>query len=465
MSFRSSTSSFRRSLVLGAALGALFAFAVDRAPWPSTAYFGGPRLAEKHERIEALLRKGTVPVMTVGASYLDQGFDARHFTELTGVTACNMAVAGTDNYQQALYVRHVLVPLYAPELIFWSVGGDGVRGHTAINQQYLDSEAMRRALWPAGHLLVDLEHRLPHAKKRRLIDWFVERDTGRDPDTVDEYGLTVTSTDQRPARGPKARGRRMDYESEVTEDEARVVFEDTLRYCKEQGVRVVMVRPPYLAGTYGRDSLYVEKALTGQYAPYYEWWNETLARYDVPVLNVRYCEISENPRMFFDSKHLNSLGAVPMAEILADYYRTGEIPERWRGILSRAEIEAALGTYDAALLPTLEVERPVRVTDLLGAELEGLGLASVRARVVIEEAGDYGIALSERKARAKGSYFVRIGEGRYHIWELPATQGRAARRTVSTPTAFRLEPGEYVVELHARKTPIPDERFAVVRFE
>ena len=74
---------------------------------------------------------------------------ASRFGELTGRTTCNMAVSGTDLVQQSLYVREVLVPLYAPETILWAIR-DSTRTKSAINSQYLRSTALERARWPAG---------------------------------------------------------------------------------------------------------------------------------------------------------------------------------------------------------------------------------------------------------------------------------------------------------------------------
>jgi hypothetical protein len=114
MSFRSSTSSFRRSLALGCALFALVWAALELARFPRTAFWGGRKLAQKVVALEAFERTGPVDVFVVGPSFVDQGFDAARFTAVTGKRCFNLGVSGTDMYFQSLLVRELVLPGRTP---------------------------------------------------------------------------------------------------------------------------------------------------------------------------------------------------------------------------------------------------------------------------------------------------------------------------------------------------------------
>ena len=71
--------------------------------------------------LRALDRAEDVEVLAIGSSLVDLGFDAARFSEVTGKTAYNAGVSGTDVVWQSRYLREVLIPTYAPEAVFWGI--------------------------------------------------------------------------------------------------------------------------------------------------------------------------------------------------------------------------------------------------------------------------------------------------------------------------------------------------------
>ena len=353
MSSRSSTSSSRRSLVLGTALLGLACAGVARSRLAPIGFFGGSKLAEKYVKLEALEREGDVRVFFVGPSFVDQGIDAELFSRLTGKTTFNLAVSGTDLYLQSLYVRDVLIPIHRPEAILWGTR-DATLTRSAINVQYLEAPALRFAHSWLGARGFALAEELPHYRKRRIEDW-VAALSGERTETVDAFGQTELVSASRPQRsgageagdegedGEGAGGSsflRDDFAVDL--EEARAVFADTLRRARENGVRVIFFLTPYYESVFRPRTSYARTLASEEFAEYARWLTRTLAENDVPLVNLRYCaEVSRRPECFYDTRHLNETGAEPTSEILARIF-SGEraIPSEWTGVPSRAELEA-----------------------------------------------------------------------------------------------------------------------------
>jgi hypothetical protein len=454
MSSRSSTSSFRRSLALAGFLALAVFLGLERAALPETAYYGGKKLAEKMLGLRALDRTEGVEVLAIGSSLVDLGFDAGRFTEVTGKTAYNAGVSGTDVVWQSRFLREVLIPTFEPEAVFWGIR-DSLRTKSFINEQYLAAPALRHAAGPLGLALVDLERRLPEHRKRRLSQWTEDLLGSEEPrETLDAHGLTHTRSLTRP--GPRAdgspRGHRMREEYGVTLDEARAEFEETLRFAAERGVRVHLFFTPYLEATYRRGSSYTREVLTGAYASFHDWMSATLAEHDIPLINLRYCApVSGDESLFYDSKHVNRLGAAPVTELLARIYESGTVPPEWNALPSPAERAAMLGTFDAAAAPLVPLGQAVRTSDLLRVDDDGVSPVGMLGRVEVARETTLRLVISDRVARpTPAPLFVRIGPGRYHEWALPASPGGRAQG-VPCPVSFRLPAGVHALELHARQ--------------
>ncbi|HED65325.1 MAG TPA: hypothetical protein ENJ09_07200 [Planctomycetes bacterium] len=466
MSSRSSTSSsstLRRSIAFGALLLALGTLVVDRAPLPAIGFFGGEKLAEKELRLERVLEEGPVEVLAVGSSLVDLGFDAAHFTEISGRSAFNMGVSGTDTYWQSLYLREVLVPRLHPKVVLFGFR-DSTRTKSAINRQYLAAPVLRDAELPGGEVLAHIASRLPQYRKRRLLDWLFPDRGRRGKDRVDERGMTITAELHRPkVEGDPAERHRMYDDYAVSAETARSTFEDTLRFLREENIQVVVFLTPYLATTFRRGSTYTRETLTSGPDDFPAWLTRVTSEANVPLVNLRYANgLSTDASLFFDSKHVNQLGAKPLAELLARVVETGVAPPEYAANPSPAEIAAMLGPFDADGT-LIRPERAVPIRKLTCTEESGLGLAHAVARIRIETPGDYGVVLSTGAPAPGASYFLKVGDGPYRVWDLPPGPANPSGTGIPFDGLFALETGEQLLELHARKNvPLPDARIALV---
>lgn len=456
--------SLRRSLVLGALLlGVAFAL-LARSSLPAVAYFGGKKLAEKHEKLAALEREHDVDVVFVGPSFVDQGIDAELFGRLTGETAFNLGVSGTDLYLQALYVRDVVIPVHRPRAILWGTR-DSTLTRSAINYQYLRAPALEYAHSLLGARGFRLGLALPHFRKRRIEDWIALLRPGAE--TLDAWGQTELASATRPPRdaagaegedgedgdGPAAQRSFLRDDFSVGLEEARAVFADTLRFARERGVRVVFFLTPYHESVFARRTSYARLVLTGEFDEYYRWLTATLAAHDVPLVNLRHCaEVSTRPECFYDSRHLNAIGAAPTSEILARIH-TGEraILDEWSGLPSRAELAAMLGTGAVADVPLLSGARFPLAAARLVETPQG---KSAYARLAVERGGTYRLVFSDPRAEGRGAYYVRLGGGPYREWRLSGERAPS----VTLPGTFELAAGEVLLEIHAQTRDSPLER-------
>ncbi len=362
MSFRSSISSSRRSAGLCAAWVAAGTIALALSPIAPEAYFGGRRLAEQFEGLAALAEEREVEVIVVGDSYVVAGFDPGRFAELTGLTAFDFGIVGSDLFVQSLLVRHVLLPRFEPGTIVWCVGTHA-RRRTGMNEQYLASRAVSDSRGSLGQLRFDVGLRLPQHQRRTLLDWISVLSLPRS-EGFDELGFRPNSTrltpgatavppDEQPAdtswiarfalahsiRGAaRFKPRRSD--DSFHEEEARAVFVEALRFARERGVRVVAYTSPFWAGKFEPSDDHARRILSGENDAHYRWLCATLAEFEVPYLNLRYFEpVSEDPQYFYDETHLNRWGAVPTTEMVARVFflGAGAPPPELSGAPSPAE--------------------------------------------------------------------------------------------------------------------------------
>ncbi|NOT31338.1 MAG: hypothetical protein HOP15_12905 [Planctomycetes bacterium] len=358
---RSSTSSFRRSLGLGAFVFALAWGAVEAAGLPRTGFFGGRALAEKFVRLEAMERAGPVEVLIVGPSYVDQGFDAGRFGAASGTRAFNMGVSGTDMYFQSILLRDMLLLERAPNAVLWALR-DEVLTRSNINRQYLASTAVRWATGPVGRWAFTLGQHLPQYHRRRAMDWLREcspwlrrmtweaaRGDERAAlrawmEPLDEFGRTELAARTRQERVAErdasernddddddddgggaesaagtTRFMSQDYSIDLATAEAHV--RETLRLLRARGIAVWFFFTPYYESVIARHTKHAELVLTGQNEAYFHWLAGLCAESGAPLIDLRYCaEISGEPRYFFDTRHLNAPGAAPLGELLGELY-------------------------------------------------------------------------------------------------------------------------------------------------
>ena len=246
MSFRSSTSSFRRSILLCALLLLLASWGFERSSVVPISYFGGSKLAAKYTQLHALDESANVQIIAMGPSYVDNGFDARLFTELTGKTTYNLGLPSTGIYTQSILIRHLLIPLFEPEAIVWGIG-EAATIRSGINRQYLASPALERARWPLGAWVCELERRLPHLQKRRVREWLAileEPPEGR----MDGFGDTKKTLRWEEVAHIKRERQdafleRMDDEADLQEDQEDKGGDEELEAADSRRKRLRSLRP------------------------------------------------------------------------------------------------------------------------------------------------------------------------------------------------------------------------------
>ncbi len=483
MSFRSSTSSFRRSLLLGTLVCGLAWFAVEEVGLPRTAFYGGRKLAEKFVRLEALERIGPVDVFVIGPSHVDQGFDAGRFGAVTNTRAFNLGVMGTDMYFESVLLRDLLLratPLQdrTPKAVLLALR-DETLTRSNINRQYLASPALSYAHGPAGRWALALGPYLPQFQRRRILDWchqflLATRAAGARPaggeqaraewqETLDEFGRTELSTLTRQRHAPA--GERedpderddsggegdageggflaADYAVDLATAEAHVA--ETLRLLRARGIQVWLFFTPYYQDVFGRASKHARMVLTGQNAAYYTWVAKLAREFDLPVVDLRYCaEISGEPRFFYDTRHLNNPGSVPLAQLMGELFSGKRaVPALWSGAPAPAQFQAILGKREREHVPHLSVGERHALDAAQGVRREGQ-LLDAYASFGIERAGTYRVTLFRAEpSGAAPALYARFGGGDYGHWLPPP----AARRAVLLETA--LQPGEHLLELHS----------------
>jgi hypothetical protein len=491
MSYRSSTSSFRRSLVLGALLCALAWTAVEAADLPRTGFYAGRKVAEKFVRLAQLERQGPVDVFILGPSYVDQAFDAGHFGRVTGTRAFNMGVQGTDIYYQSILLRQMLLLERAPAAILWSMRED-VATRSNINRQYVGSAAVAYATGPGGRWAYTLGQILPQFHRRRLMDWVRElsvpmrrftwesaRGDARASlrswiEPLDEFGRTqLFATSRQGRRRDRADGAEreaaddgaeedtaappgstrfmtQDFSIDIPTAKAHVV--ETLRLLRARGIAVWFFFTPYYESVLARSSKHSELLLTGANEHYYAWLRELSAEFEIPIVDLRYCaEITNDARFFFDSRHLNNDGAIPLAEIMGEIYSGKRpLPEVWNGVPSRAQYEYILGKVERERVPRLSLGQPHGLDAAHGVRHDGL-LTDLYAVFRIERPARVRVALHDAEAAgAARPLYVRLGGPHYERWTPP---DKPRRSVVVLET--RLEPGEHLLELHSADTRQP----------
>ena len=352
MSFRSSTSSFRRSLLLGAVLVLGGGWAAERSEIEPVAFFGGWKLARKVRALEELERSRPVDVLAIGPSYVDTGFDARLFSERTGKAAFNLGIAGTDLYFQALLLRDFLLRTCAPEAIVWGIG-DVPLTRRGISEQYVDSPAMRQLRQPLGRWLFDLERRLPHYRKRRLAEWCGwERSVPELP--IDDFGLTRTAK----VLGAASLEPAPETEEEASDEEdvggahrsnaipaadigqALACFEEAIRLARARGIAVYLVLTPYHESVFAHSN-YRRDMLRGRYDAFRRRLTGIVRQHGVILVNLRSCAaVSPEAGFFFEPKHLNERGAAATTGILAQIFQGEPVQASWSTLPSPAELRA-----------------------------------------------------------------------------------------------------------------------------
>ena len=455
-------------MLLGSLLVALGLLGVGRSFAP-IAFFGGRELAEKYTRLRALDREADVSVLALGPSFVDMGFDAELFTRLTGKRTYNIGASGTDIVLQSLLLRDVLIPRFQPEAILWGMREEP-RVRSNINHQYLQSSALRSAR--GGPWVFDLASHLPQYQRRSLAGWRAEFLPLREP--IDPFGQTEPPLLRRPALDDSLRegaGSDLHLELEsrlaraepeaprflerreysVSEEFARATFEETLRFARERGIAIFFFQTPYHRNAFARDSFYSHEILTGVRAADRAWLLGTLAENGFPLINLRYCAgVSDESRNFYDGRHLNRVGAVPMTEILAEVFRSGTVPEAWRGCPSPAELEAIFGPYDRESVPVLEAGRRLPLWQASLVRDERRHAVDLYARLAVATPGRYRFVLVERSPprEREAAYYLRVGAGFFDVWEFC---GRGEPLAIH-PRVFTLEQGEVAVELHSGGT-------------
>lgn len=481
MSFRSSTSSSRRALALGALTCALAWGAVEVAPLPRTAFYGGRKLAQKFVCLDELERSGPLEVLVIGPSYVDQGFDAGRFGAVADVRAINLGVPGTDMYFQSLLLRDVLLQgrlrENPPKAVLWGLR-DEVLTRSNINRQYLDSAALRCATGPGGPWALRAAQYLPQFQRRRLLDWVrelsssfrrLEWESATDArraelrswmEPLDAFGRTQLSalTRQEPqsAReredgndedGP-ARGDTgflgQNYSTDL--DTARAHVRETLRRLHARGIAVWFFFTPYYESVLERSSKHAEQVLTGQFQEYHDWLNGLAAEFGATLVDLRYCaEISGEQRFFYDSRHLNTPGSEPLGALMGELYSGKRaLPEAWQGPLPRAQVQHMLGRVERERVPELALGTAHGLDATLGVRRNGL-LLDAYASLRIESAGRYRVTLSASEPTVSPALYVRLGGRHYTRWNPPAEPQRSA-----VVLQARLEAGEYLLELHSQ---------------
>ncbi len=486
MSSRSSTSSFRRSLALGAFLCVLVWGAVETIGLPRTGFYGGRKLAEKFVRLAEMERTGPVEVLIVGPSYVDQGFDAGRFGAVTGTRAFNFGVSGTDMYCQSILLRDMLLLKRTPEAVLWSLR-DEVLTRSNINRQYLAANAVRWASGPGGRWRYTLGQYLPHFQRRRFMDWLRELvpalreitwQAARGDERVslrawmeplDEFGRTelagltrqerVAERDEEdgPGGGAAAGGtgeggagegggtRFMSQPFAIDLATAKAHVRETLRLLRARGIPVWFFFTPYHESVIARHTKHAEIVLTGSNEAYYAWVRELAAEFGTPLIDLRYCaEISGDPRYFFDSRHLNAPGSVPLAEILGEIFAGQRpVPPQWSGAPAPAQTEYMLGSLAPERAPLLALDVP-HLLDAAHVEQRDGKRVDLWARFRVERAGTYRVALFAAQPTARTPLYVRLGGRDFTRWTPPKDGPRAV-----VVLERALEPGEHVLELHS----------------
>ena len=437
--------------------------ALDLAPVEPVPYWGGAQLARKLGALRALDRAEGVEVIAVGSSFVDTGFSARRHTELTGDTAFNLGLGGSDMVLQARLIRDVLIPEFEPETIVWGLG-DSLRNLRASNHQMLSSPGIRHlADWHAP--LVPLERRLAHHQRRRAGEWLALLTNG-DPDGDEENRFGDTSKefradaggaetrrvpefedgpDEEPANADaqrssgRRRGPRMRRDHSVTLAEAEALFVETLDLARARGVEVRLYVAPYFATTFRPAATATRRMVDN--GPFHDWLCRVFEERGLRLANLRHCaEISGEPRYFYDTTHLNRWGSPVLTTLLAQlFHPEGRIPERWSDLPSAAQVEAVFGAVDAGSAPVIETGTPVELSTLL----RGSGAADgAHARVRIPRAGTYRLVLLDGEA-GDGAFAARLGRGGF-------------RALTENPAEFTLEAGMHRLELYALgKQPLP----------
>ena len=486
---RSSTSSFRRSLALGALTFALVWGAVEAAGLPRVAFYGGRKLADKFVRLEELERSGPVDVFVVGPSHIDQGFDAGRFGEVTGTRAFNMGVQGTDMYFQSILLRDVLLrpgPFggRAPKAVLWSLR-DEVLTRSNINRQYVQSTVVSYATGPLGAWALELGPYLTQFHRRRLLDWFRElssslRASVSAPEVgakaaelrtwlepLDAFGKTELSTLTRQERqatqdredrddegggdgagagGAPGTTRFMGQDYAVDLATAKAHVRETLRLLRARGIAVWFFFTPYFESVFARNSRQSEMLLLGENQPYYDWLTELAREFRSPLVDLHYCAgISGDPRFFFDTRHLTGPGSVPLGELVGELYSGKRpLPAAWSGAPAPAVFDCMFGKLERERVPRLALGERHALDAALGMRNDGR-LLDLYASFAIERAGKYRVSLLADPPPAKEpALFVRFGDG-HHRRFAP----RAEPRRTAVVLEVELEPGERLLEIHA----------------
>jgi hypothetical protein len=451
----SPTRRFRRSLGLGGVLLVALLGALEARGFPRTAYFGGRRLAEKWERLEAFERDGPADVLVVGASQIDQGLDARRFGEVAGLRAFNFGVSGTDTRFQSELLRQLLATGRRPRTVVWALLDSTLR-RSDINRQYLAAPATR---WfeAGGARALTLGRHLPQFQRRRLDGWHAEL-TGAGLEPLDDHGRLQLASARRAVRAapPELEGKPTSAPSDADDDsnernapeldaeiaEAREHTAETLRRLRAAGVSVWLVFTPFEAPSFARGSVHAWRTLTRSREGHYEWLVELAREHGLELVDLHACPgISEAPALFYDETHLNAAGSERLGALLGELLGGRRpLPEEWRGVPSRAHLAAIFGHEPPQRVAALEVGERVRLAER--PELFPLGARTdLYAEVALSAPGAYRLELvpDATRARASGCY-ARVGDG-------PMRLMRAGR--APAPTPWRLARGVQRLELHA----------------
>lgn len=458
MSFRSSTSSSRRSLALGSLLIAGLWALIDASTLPRTAYHGGETLARKWRKLEALERTGPVDVFVIGASHVDRGFDAASFGEASGKRAFNLGVAGTDLYFQSLLVRALLQSGRRPEAIIWCFL-DTVQWNTSINLQYLAAPAMAGARGER-RALGALEPHLPQFQRLRLRDWYAEL-AGAAANSVDDHGLLQDSPKAAPGDGSDHEDPRDAPRMSVGRDygldagAVRAHVRETIALATDAGTRVWLVFTPYRESVFARESPRIRLLLAGGQDGFFDWRRELARELGLSILDLRlWPEISDDARLFGDETHLNNEGARRLGQLCAEFYSGRRpLPEPGRGGPPALELERAFGHAPPEVPQLLlHARHPLAALQPSAGDAHG---SDFYASFEIAERGRYRLELDAPDGRARGGVCaLRVGPGWFRVLKTGA----------AASTEWQLDAGRHVFELHGLgPDALPWSELALVR--
>ena len=362
MKSRSYTSSFRKSLALGAVVVFAAHVLLAMGHFPSPTLFTQSRVSQRLEDIDRYARKkGEIDIVIAGFSRSVDGVDPAVIEELTGESCFNLGFASFDLLSQAMLLRDYVIPRWKPSTVLWGLPFQ-CRGQFRDNFRIVESDGFSIQRWPYGHRLVELAGDLFYYQRRPLSDWWLAIRNRRD-DRYAENGFRSSSVRWSEIRSTGRKGPRFDLqekpdlpwqsklipppvdrqrvkdEDEAPYSEERVyrAFEDVLAVARDNAVRVIAFTVPVTFERYENEARWMKWGRKRRYA---DRMNGIMQRHGVPCADYRwYPAISKDHGLFYNSSHLNRYGAEVFTRVLHEkcLAEDGVIPEKRRGLFSRSE--------------------------------------------------------------------------------------------------------------------------------